>query len=74
MEKYYIARQCAEEECAGVVKLTDDEYAAVRKFLDQVYDFSSGYCGSCGIGKNPYETYNDAQESLLRSIYGDYTG
>jgi len=63
-EKYYIAYQSAEETASGVVVLTPREYEAVQKFLKQIYNFSAGYCGSCGIDKKSFSTENEAQEYL----------
>ena len=60
-EKYYIACQSAEETASGVVCLTDEEHKAVKKFLEQVYSFSAGYCGSCGIDE---KGYSDKEEAL----------
>lgn len=65
MEKYYIAYQMAESESEGVVKLTDEEFKAVTKFLDQVSNFEDrSYCGTCGINPTPYATEEEAREKL----------
>ena len=61
-EKYYITCQSAEEIALGVVALTDDEHKAVKKFLEQVYNFYTGYCGSCEIGE---KGYFDKEEALI---------
>ena len=63
-ENYYIACQSAEERSDGIVKLTEDEHKAVKKFLEQVYNFEGGYCGSCGIDEKGYSTEEEAQEVL----------
>ncbi len=63
-EKYYIAYQSAEETSNGIVCLTDEEYKAVNKFLKQVYDFSAGYCGSCGINEKSYSNKEEAEIAL----------
>ena len=60
--KYYIAYQSAEEHSSGVIALTQKEYEAVQKFLKQIYSFSSGYCGSCGIKEKSFTTEEEAQE------------
>jgi len=63
-EKYYLAHQCAEEDSAGVVQLTEQEHKAVQKFLDQVYKFSGGYCGTCSIGIESFNSKEEAENKL----------
>lgn len=63
-EKYYIAYQTAEEQSYGIVHLTEEEHKAVQKFLQQVYNFSSGYCGSCGVEEKAYTNEEEAQAAL----------
>jgi len=65
-ECYYIARQ-VEEDCSyGVVHLTEQEFAAVRKFLNQVDDFTEGYCGSCEISDKIFETEKEAVNYMVK--------
>ena len=63
-EKYYIAYQNAEDQSSGIVCLTDEEHKAVKKFLSQVYSFSGGYCGTCGIEDKSFPSVEEAQNSL----------
>lgn len=68
--KYYKAYQHAEEQSDGIVHLTEDEYKAVKKFLEQVYNFSDGWCGTCGIEEKAFDTEEEAQESLYKEEHG----
>ena len=70
-EKYYKAYLSAEEEAYGVVKLTEEEHKAVVKFLNQVHEFSYGWCGSCDIDNVSFNTIDEVQESLYKEIYPD---
>lgn len=66
MEKYYIASQSAETESQGIVHLTEAEYKAVLKFLNQVHKFSSGYCGYCYISEKAYDSKYEAEIALYK--------
>jgi hypothetical protein len=65
MEKFYIAGNYAEEMSEGIVHLTEDEHAAVVKFLKQLGDswggFTGGYCGSSVIGEEAFEDEAEAR-------------
>lgn len=61
-EKYYIRDLSADGGATAVVALTDDEYKAVKKFLDAPNVFDDGYGGDCTISDIGYETYEEALE------------
>lgn len=65
---FYVASQCAEERCGGVVELTEAEHKAVRNFLDQMDIFCDGYCGSCGIEDRKFDTKKEAEDTLRRFL------
>lgn len=61
-EKYYIRDLSAEGSATAVIALTDDEYKAVKKFLDAPNVVDYGYSGNCTISDIGYETYEEALE------------
>lgn len=70
-KKYYIAYQSAEEVSSGIVYLTDDEYKAAKEFLSQIYNFSAGYCGTCGIGDKSFPSEEEAKNALYEEENGE---
>ena len=59
--KWYIKLLRAEEDETSVICLTDAEYNAVRKFLEEAeYVSGGGYCGSCNIFSIGFATKEEA--------------
>ncbi len=65
-EKYYIRTLSAEGEAYAIIQLTDEECAAVNKFLSAPEIIVWGnpdFCGDCYISP-PFDTFDQARRCI----------
>lgn len=62
MYKYYIGNNSADGDSYFIVKLSDEEYKAVCKFVDAQSDtfYEEDYSGSFGISLRGFDTRDEA--------------
>jgi hypothetical protein len=67
-KRFYIFKQWAEENAYGIVELTEDEFKAVRKFLDTDYVIAGDWVGGRMLyDAYGFNTYDEAYEFLMEN-------
>lgn len=69
-EKWYVVENIGVDAEVSIVKLTEEEAKAVRKFLNtQKVVVSATYGGCAQFYNKPYDTIEDAKESIKSRDY-----
>lgn len=63
---FYKVYQIGEQTSKGIVSLSEEEHKSVTKYLDEVDRLSWGDCGKNRLGDVPFNTYEEASESLSK--------
>lgn len=72
--KWYVRCNSAEEDEYYVVQLTEDEYKAVVKFINNADYISGGcHCGACHIINHGFDTREEAVDAILNDTVWLYS-
>ena len=67
-KKWYIRVHWAEDDGYAVVCLTNSEAEVVRRALSEAIVVGGGYCGSCYLTDECFDTYEEAKEYILNEL------